>query len=106
MTITIEQVPASEVEHRVGVRRWQLWHVGRYNRMADGTMTILHSQQCRDELDDLRDCVYSQALENRLDWDTWTGWAEQPVLLDIRGGRLVPAIRLQQDPLFGYNRFP
>ncbi|AKJ72641.1 hypothetical protein PP301_gp081 [Gordonia phage GMA2] len=80
-----EKVPADQIENIVGAKRHQTQHIGRLiGPEGDGNLYILHSQECRDEFEDLRDCPFSLVL----DWygvftSAWDGKRDVPVVLDI-----------------------
>jgi hypothetical protein len=83
----------AEIETIVGAQRHPTEHYGRAV-MAEQTVYVLHSQQCKDTTPDLRDCPYSVALDQGIeDAFPWTAWARvqgQPARLEIRRGYLVP----------------
>jgi hypothetical protein len=57
---------------------------------------ILHSQICVEDNEDLRDCVFSQALNLGIDLAVWGALQDRPMLLQILGNRLVPAVAGQE----------
>lgn len=88
-----EIVPASEIEGIVGIRRHATRHYARAVS-AEQVVYILHSQRCVDRGRDLRECLFSQALDNGIDLGTWDGLEDQGVLVTItRDQMLVPAVR-------------
>jgi hypothetical protein len=62
----VKQVDYREIEKIVGAKRHPQEHVGRFV-VAEQTVYILHSQECRDMHDwkqrDLKDCPFSFALD-------------------------------------------
>lgn len=83
-------VPGSDIEGIVGVPR----HITRHYARAvsrEQTVYVLHSHECRSTDRDLRDCLYSQALDRGIDESVWAGHEDQPVRVTIgRSGRLIP----------------
>jgi len=92
-------VPGSEIEAIVGARRDERQHLGRAVS-AEETVYILHSEQCRQLHDagtrDMRECLFSLALDRGIDPADWAGMEDRPVVLRARGGRLTPATALPQ----------
>lgn len=88
-------VPASDIERIVGTHRRNTDHIAR--AVSDEqTVYILHSHQCKDRRDDLRDCPFSRALDNGINLDEWAESMDRPVSVGIREDvigrpRLVPA---------------
>lgn len=82
-------VPADEIEQIVGIQRHRQAHFGRAVS-AEETVYILHSQRCLDSGIDLRDCVFSQALDRGIDRRYWEGHEDRPVALGVWYRRLVP----------------
>jgi len=83
-------VPADRIEAIVGAVRHPTGHIGRAVS-AEGTVYILHSQECRDSGVDLRECPYSLALDFGIDPG---GWVEDaPVRLAFVDDRLVTLAR-------------
>lgn len=86
-----ELVRRSEIERLVGAGRSPGAHLGRADSEA-GTVYILHSQRCLDSGIDLRECMYSLALDNGIDMDAWDGHEDQATLLWVtHEGGLVPS---------------
>ena len=83
-------VPKETIETIVGVLRHDTEHFGRAVS-AEHTVYVLHSQQCFDQLSDLRDCEFSYALDNGIDPEEWAGMEDEAVVLRIDYGCLVPA---------------
>lgn len=91
-------VPSSEIEGIVGASRHPTDHIARavsaeHALRVDGSelllvVYILHSQACLESCGNLRNCSFSLALDRGI-----AGiWPEdQPIVVDIVGGRLVPA---------------
>lgn len=84
-------VDPDEIEEIVGTKRHRRAHWGRAVR-DDMVFYILHSQNCVEDNPDLRACPFSVALDQGIDLDTWKDLMDRPVLLQIRGGRLRPAV--------------
>lgn len=83
-------VDPAEIERLVGARRDPTTHLGRAVS-EDENFYILHSQECLDSGIDLRDCMFSVALDAGIDSDTWQRWQDQPVgLLVIAPVGLLP----------------
>lgn len=88
----MDLVRADEIEKIVGVERDDVDHYGRAVS-GEQKVYILHSRLCRETRgvleSDLRDCPYSRALDdlgiNPTEWIQ-----DEPALLAIRDGRLVP----------------
>lgn len=79
-------VPSDQIEGIVGAGRHPTEHFGR--AVSETQMVyILHSQECFDREDDLRDCPYSWALEEGINPSDWI--EDEPVRLRILNGRLV-----------------
>lgn len=82
-------VPADQIEQIVGTERHTTRHYARAVS-AEQTVYILHSQECRDRYDDLRDCPWSLALDRGIGEHEWAGREDRPVLVRVRDGRLIP----------------
>lgn len=82
----------AKIEAIVGVPRHATEHYGRAVS-AEETVYILHSQECKDSIADLRDCAYSVALDRGIThWLPWAGWRlvqDTPVRLAIHRGFLM-----------------
>lgn len=92
-----DRVPTTEIEHIVGYARQRNIHIGRIVPEEDGgTFYILHSQECKDSTQDLRNCVYSRALDHGLfNIPRWRGFHDMPVSLMLDSqGRLTPVRRM------------
>jgi hypothetical protein len=83
-----ELVPADQIEAIVGVDRHPTDHYARAVS-AEQTVYILHPRSCLDLGIDLRDCPYSLALDRGINVEQWI--EDAPVIVTIRGRRLVPA---------------
>lgn len=81
-----ELVDADEIEGIVGVERHPTNHYARAVS-SEQTVYILHSQQCVDRGQDLRDCMYSLALDRGIDPDEWV--EDEPLRVMVSFGRLV-----------------
>ena len=86
-------VPADQIESVVGVARHPKMHFGRAVS-AEQKVYILHSQECRDHRDnlrdDLRECGFSIALERGIDMESWAGHEDVAVALGVLEGLLIP----------------
>lgn len=82
-------VPTDQIEQIVGARRHPLTHLGRAVS-AEQTVYILHSQGCKDQGIDLRECGYSKALDRGIDLIDWQHHQDQVVTLQHVHGYLVP----------------
>lgn len=87
-----DRVPADQIEEAVGIQRHSTFHYGRAVS-AERRVYILHSQECRDHYQDLRDCPYSRALDLGITEADWT--MDTPVLLMIWDGRLIDSDKEQ-----------
>lgn len=87
-----ELVEPTLIEEIVGASRHPVKHLGRLISAAADTVYILHSQACKDSGIDLRECVFSKALDNGEfpDTDVWDGLEDRTVQLEILSGYLVP----------------
>lgn len=85
-------VPAEDIERIVGIERHLTRHYARAVS-AEQTVYILHSRDCRDLGDDLRDCRFSRALDKGIDEGIWMDHEDKPVRVEVtRMGRLVPVV--------------
>lgn len=86
-----ELVDPIEIEVIVGVARNHTFHLARAIS-ADHTVYILHSQECKDSGIDLRQCVFSQALDRGIDVALWQRLhcEDRVVALAVMGGELLP----------------
>ena len=84
-------VPADQIEQIVGIQRHPYRHYARAIT-AEQTVYILHSQACRDTVPDLRECIYSIALDRGIDAvaDEWEGCYDSPQHVVPYCGWLVP----------------
>lgn len=82
-------VPPEDIETIVGVNRHHSQHWGRAVS-KERTVYILHSQECHDTGDDLRQCPYSLAMDNGINTDDWV--EDLPVQLEIVMGLLLPTV--------------
>lgn len=80
------RVPKEDIELKVGRRRDPIRHYGKL-RTDDWLMYILHSQECVDSFEDLRECPYSLALDRGVDELEWP--TDVTVHLGISDGSLV-----------------
>lgn len=81
-------VDSTEIEAIVGVPRDPVQHYARAVS-AEQTVYILHSHACLASGVDLRDCIFSAALDRGIDVERWA--QDAAVRVHIEGGRLVPA---------------
>lgn len=81
-------VPTGSIERIVGVKRDRLRH---YARAVSYTQTVyvLHSRECLTSGVDLRECLFSLALDEGIDVERWP--EDEPVHVVIEDGRLVPS---------------
>lgn len=89
-------VPADEIEQIVGARRHSHLHLGRAVS-AEQTVYILHSEACRDSGIDLRDCAYSEALDNGIDLGQWYLYQDRAVTLVLFHSQLIPFTEVMPD---------
>ena len=82
-------VPAADIERIVGAERRRQQHVGRAIS-SEQTVYVLHSAVCIASGQDLRDFAFSVALDAGIRPDDWDGREDEPVILGIRDGHLVP----------------
>lgn len=74
-----ELVPSEDIEKIVGTRRHRTMHLGIANS-EDGQFYILHSKECEERTEDLRDCEFSVALDTH-GVDFWM--VDTPLMLHI-----------------------
>lgn len=88
-----ELVPADEIEQIVGTQRHRTRHYAR--AVSDEqTVYVLHSRNCKDSGRDLRECFYSQALDNGIDEADWQDHEDKAVRVAVtRSQRLVPVVQ-------------
>ena len=77
-------VPTEDIERIVGAKRHPSVHLARAVS-AEQTVYILHAQGCLDMGDDLRDCIYSLALDNGIRTDEWVGMEDRAVVVNVVG---------------------
>jgi len=88
----VDLVDPAEIEEIVGMSRHAEWHVARAVS-AERRVYILHSQECKDSTPDLRDCVWSKALDNGISLAEWEDCQDQPMRVLVVGERLRPIKR-------------
>lgn len=96
-------VSPQQIETIVGAKREDARHLGRAVSSSE-TIYVLHSRQCRDRFEDLRDCPFSVALDAGTDLTQWRHVIDRAVVLEIADGGLVPTRReawVVQDNKFG-----
>lgn len=102
-------VPADQIEALVSARRHSVKHLGRHDTATD-TIYILHSEQCRAQTDDLRDCAFSIALDDGVDEDDWDAYHDRPIALAVDSeGFLCPwdvAVEREQPPAWSDHSEP
>lgn len=82
-----ERVPADEIEGIVGRRRDLDRHFARAVS-AEQTVYILHSHECLVEHEDLRECLFSVALDAGIDVAEWV--EDEALVVEVHDGRLRP----------------
>lgn len=88
-------VDGVEILKIVGAYRHETQHIARAVS-EEQKVYILHSATCVDSDSDLRECMYSKALDNGIDPSDWSDCEDRPmvVIVNRRGGgglnRLVP----------------
>jgi len=93
-----ELVDRDSIEEIVGCERQNQQHMARAVT-AEQTVYILHSHFCLGANPDLRECIFSQALDNGVEPDRWEGFEDRPVQVLISWeGRLVPARQARSVP--------
>lgn len=81
-------VSPTEIESIVGIRRSKTDHYGRaYANTLE--FYILHSQDCVDSINDLRDCEWSLNLDKGVSPKLWREALEKPVVLGCSSEGLV-----------------
>ena len=81
-------VPAEEIERIVGTRRRQQWHIGHAESITE-TFFIMHSFECLEEYEDLRECPYSRRLgRHGIDLGIWGDLQDRPVPIILGGDDL------------------
>jgi hypothetical protein len=86
-------VPADLIEGIVGATRHPTRHYAKAVS-SEQVVYILHSAQCRESRNDLRECVFSRALDNGINVARWAGFLDVPVRVTIdRDRHLVPVRR-------------
>ena len=92
---------ADKIEGIVGAKRHAVDHIGRAVT-AESRVYILHSERCRAQYADLRECPYSRALDRGIDVRTrWAGFLDRPVRLwvSVATHKLVPEVALDPGEL-------
>jgi hypothetical protein len=83
-----EIVDASKIEKIVGVKRHARAHFARAVSKEE-SVYVLHSKNCLEDYEDLRECPFSLALDNGIDVDEWH--QDRPVLVVVKDNKLIPA---------------
>lgn len=68
----------STIEQTVGARRHPTEHIGRADTDTQ-RVTILHSAACVAGTPDLRDCPFSKALDQGIDYRHWRLFTDRPL---------------------------
>jgi hypothetical protein len=85
-------VSPDEIEAIVGTERHPTRHYARAVS-AEQVCYILHSQRCKDSGEDLRECLFSVALDSGIDMDVWGDHQDKAVRVSInRDLRLIPVV--------------
>lgn len=84
-----DPVDPDKIEGIVGITRHPTLHYGRAVS-EEQVFYVLHSGECKEREADLRDCVYSKALDLGICETFWADHEDRPVALEILQGRLVP----------------
>jgi hypothetical protein len=94
-------VDPSAIEMIVGVKRHVREHYGRaVSHPRSRFVYILHSQTCVNTGIDLRECLFSVALDRGIHEGDWDGSLDKPVILAVRQDHLIPAhVRAPAPPL-------
>lgn len=91
-----QRVPREKIEELVGTHRHVYKHIARAVT-AEQTVYIMHPTQCLDVYDDLRECLFSAALDAGLVTHLWEGWEDSPVEVCVYRGDLLPVTRVSAD---------
>lgn len=88
-----EPVDPDEIERLVGALRHTTLHIARANT-EEGKLYLVHPHSCiqlHDGGEDYRTaCKYSKCLAWGLDPQAWEEHLDRPVVVEIKGGQLVP----------------
>ena len=94
-------VDPGEIETIVGARRHSVKHLGRLITETR-TVYVLHSHLCRNTGRDLRECEFSIAMDEGVDWTLFTEQLDRPIIMGVDSrGLLMPAnlaTELEQSP--------
>lgn len=82
-----DNVNPEDIERIVGVARSSWAHYGKADSREE-KIYILHSGQCLNRYEDLRDCPFSLALDAGVDIEEWR--LNVPLLLGVYNNRLSP----------------
>lgn len=85
-------VNPEQIEQIVGAARHPQWHIARAVS-SEERVYVLHSNECKVQRADLRDCLWSLALDNGIDLDQWEPYQDQPMRVIVADDRLVPIAR-------------
>ena len=75
-------IPPDEIEELVGSARLFDKHVGRVIT-AERRFVLMHSEQCLQEYDDLRDCPYSQSMQSNFYSGRWESHRDEAMLVEL-----------------------
>jgi|GEM_PF-1473118 len=92
-------VDPNQIELIVGARRHSVKHLGRVVT-ATQTTYILHSQLCLQRGEDLRECVFSRAMDEGFDLAEFEAFTDRPIVMAVDSqGVLCPAeiARIRED---------
>jgi len=82
-------VPQEKIEDIVGASRDSVLHLGRAVS-AEEIVYILHSHLCLKANADLRDCIFSKALDAGIDLEKWEPFLDETVVLQWSESELLP----------------
>lgn len=83
-------VPSADIERIVGATRHETDHIARAVS-REQRVYLLHPHACLREHTDLRDCLFSLALDEGIDLFVWVEDVPMTVLIADDGQGLVPA---------------
>lgn len=87
--MTLNRIDPGDIERIVGAPRASRVHIG-HAITAESMLYVMHSQECLDSGIVHTDCIYAQALDREINPEAWIGFANQPVVLRVWDGRLIP----------------
>jgi hypothetical protein len=87
-------VPSDHVEEIVGAKRDNTLHLARAIT-AEQRVYLLHSVECVEEFEDLRECEFSLSLEKGIYFELWEELFDEAVVVTLgHYGELHPARRV------------